>query len=440
MNEAHHSLADDRSNTAPESPLTQINAEDLWAARRGSRETSPPFGPKLTAASASPKSTAALYAHLEREGAPLVEDADDPDHRLVTLMVKSVPDIRQVHLFGQLVHSSSRTADALQPSTPMVRIAGTDYWGLTFRARRDLRTTYRIMPSMSDPSPIDLMSGARADPLNPRRTLPTPEDEPPRVVGMHTPDSIIELDRAPHARTLPAEGEGTKWTRHWFASSLLGNTRRGWTWAPQAEPRGVLVIHDGYDWSQRTHLLCLLEERMRSGELPPLFVVAVETLRGISTRELGCDETFTEAVVTELLPWIASSWAVPADRKRWILAGQSWGGLNVMFTALCHPEAVGSVISQSGSFWYPFATDPDGFGEYGWLIEQFRDAAAVPTRIHLQVGGLEGHMVTVNRHLRDVLCAKNCDLTWAETNDNHSWYSWQFSLLDGLRSVTRDWQ
>lgn len=321
----------------------------------------------------------------------------------------------------------------------MIRLAGTDYWGLALRARRDLRTTYRILPCMSDPSPIDLMSSARADPFNPQRTLPTPEDEPARVIGMHTPDSIIELDRALHSRELPPVGEGQRWKRHWFTSSLLGNTRRVWTWTPEAEPQGVLIIHDGYDWSQRTHLLTLLEERMNSGELPPLQVVAVETLRRISTRELGCDETFTEAIVTELLPWIASSWPVTEDRERWILAGQSWGGLNVMFTALRYPGAVGSAISQSGSFWYPFDTDPDGFGEYGRLIERFRDAEAVPTRIHLQVGGLEKNMVTVNRHLRDVLWAKGCDLSWAETNNNHSWYSWQLSLIDGLRSVTREW-
>lgn len=29
---------------------------------------------------------------------------------------------------------------------------------------------------------------------------------------------------------------------------------------------------------------------------------------------------------------------------------------------------------------------------------------------------------------------------YAESNDNHSWYSWQFSLIDGLRSLTRDWR
>lgn len=440
MTDAHHSPAEDRSNAGPETPFAQITAEDLWAARRASRKSALPFGPELTAASASPESAEALYARLERQGAPLIEDADDSDHRLVSLMFKSGPDVQQVHVFGQLVHDSSRAADAPQPSTPMIRLPGTDFWGLTFQARRDLRTTYRILPGMSDPSPIDLMSSARADPLNLQRTLATPEDELARVIGMHTPDSIIELDRAPHVRVLPPDGEGQRWTKHWFASSLLGNTRRVWTWVPEAEPQGVLIIHDGYDWSQRTHLLTLLEDRMNSGERPPLLVVAVETLRGISTRELGCDETFTEAIVTELLPWIASSWAVPADRDRWILAGQSWGGLNVMFTALRHPGAVGSIISQSGSFWYPFATDPDGFGEYGWLIEQFRDAEAVPARIHLQVGGLEGHMVTVNRHLRDVLLAKGCDLSWAETNDNHSWYSWQFSLLAGLESVTRDWR
>lgn len=61
-----------------------------------------------------------------------------------------------------------------------------------------------------------------------------------------------------------------------------------------------------------------------------------------------------------------------------------------MFTILRHTSAVGNVISQSGSRWYPFAADPDGFGEYGWLIEQFLDAELSPVRTHLQIGGLDG--------------------------------------------------
>jgi enterochelin esterase-like enzyme len=428
-----------RSNTPPESPLAQMTADALWAVRRAKPSPQPPFGPALAEAAASPEAAWTLYRRLEQDGAPLIEAADDPEHCFVTLMFASEPEIDQVRVFGQLTHDSSRAADALQPSRPMHRIPGTDLWGLTFRGRRDLRTTYRILPCMEHPSPIDLMSQARADPLNPRRTITTPEHELPRVIRMHTSDSIIELEDAPHAQPLPDGSEGTEWTRHWFHSALLGNTRRVWTWSPTDSPEGVLVIHDGYDWSQRTHVLSLLRDRMESGILPTLLVVAVETLRGLSTRELGCDDTFTESVATELLPWIAESWPVPTERRRWILAGQSWGGLNVMYTALKYPQAVGSVISQSGSFWYPFATDPDGFGGYGWLVEQFRDSEPTPVRVHLQVGALEGHMVTVNRHMRDVLMAKGCDVSWAETNDNHSWYSWQFSLLDGLSSVTRGW-
>lgn len=439
MNNADLPSDADHSNTPPESPFIQMSAERLWNARRGGPSSQAVVGHALAEASASPDTARVLYERIGEEGSPLIEDTDDAAHRLVTLMYESESDIRQVRVFGQLTHDSSRAADAVQPSQQMHRIPGTDLWGLTFCARTDLRTTYRIMACMDDPSPIDLLSGARADPLNPRTTLATPETEPPRIIGMHTPDSIIELYDAPYARPLPNENDGPSWTRHWFRSECLDNTRRVWTWSPRAAPQGVLIVHDGYDWSQRSHLLTLVEEQMSAGALPPLLVVAVETLRGLSTRELGCDETFTDAIVSELIPWIGDRWPLPDDRRRWILSGQSWGGLNVMFTALRHSEAVGTVISQSGSFWYPFATDPDSFGEYGWLIEQFRDAAPSPMRIHLQVGSLEGHMVTVNRHMRDVLWAKGYDLTWTETNDNHSWYSWQFSLLDGLRSVTRDW-
>ncbi|MFT3944616.1 MAG: alpha/beta hydrolase-fold protein [Ancrocorticia sp.] len=431
----------DFSNTEAEEPLAQVDAAELrrqrveYARSRKGTQSSP----ALDAAFASPAAAEELYQRLRREGAPLIEPASDDEHRLVTLLHRAPADSTHVNVVGMLAHNGERYAAPPAFAHPMRQIPGTDLWGLTVVARKDLRTTYRIFAwsSTHEPDFLTLMSDARPDPLNPNR-FGGGEREPSRINPANDSESIIELEDAPYADMGRTGAAAEPWNRHWFHSELMNNTRRIWSWQPNAAPAGMLILHDGWNWTQQTRIAAILAELMDRGDIPRLLVLAVEALRGLSATELGCDDDFTDAVATEIIPWARAHWSLPPGRV--ILAGQSWGGLNVVYSALRRPEVAEGILSQSGSFWYSPDHDPDGYGKHGWLIEQLRDAAVVPTRFHLQVGSLEGDMVTVNRHLRDVLIAKGYEVSYAESNDNHSWYSWQFTLIDGLRSLTRDWQ
>ncbi|HIW90891.1 MAG TPA: DUF3327 domain-containing protein [Candidatus Corynebacterium avicola] len=432
------------SNTRPEAPLKQVDMVDLFKGReavmRTTREGRSGESPAVAEASGTADGPSDLYDRIAAEGGPLVEpDPEDDDHRLLTFLYKGTSDTSKVRVLGQLRHAGLMLSGHDDHEHPMTRIGDSDIWSLTIRARRDLRTSYTIHAQDSaEELPFwEYRLDAVPDPINPK-IYGNEVSEPSRVVGQSRSASVLELDQAVH-RGIGGKGPRQKWTMHWFRSELTDSTRRIWTWQPDAAPRGVLLLHDGYDCAQCTRIAEILTELTDAGELPPLLVVAVEALRGISVEELGCNDPFTDMVVTEILPWIREHWDVPADPDRLIISGQSWGGLNVVYTALRHPEAVHNVISQSGSFWYSPTSDPDGYGEYGWLIERFRDIDLEPHRLHLQVGALEGHMVTVSRHMRDILMMTGHEVTYDETNHDHSWVGWQYSIIDPLIDMTSDW-
>lgn len=442
----------DYSNTTPESPFRQIDMVEMLkerevkmrTMRRGLTATSPAVA-EATEAGDGP---ASLYDRVAAEGGPLMEpDPRDDDHRLVTFLYKGTSDTRKVQVMGQLRHSGMMSSGPTDLGNPMTRIGESDIWAMTVRARRDLRTSYGIFAQESDEQlPFwEYRLGAVPDSINPL-VVGDSASEPSRNPGQDRILSVLELDRAIH-RGLGAGVATQQWDMHWFRSELTDSTRRIWTWQSgggseadnSAATRGVLLLHDGYDWSQYTRIAEIIIELTDAGTLPPMLVVALEALRGISDKELGCDEHFTDMTVTEVLPWIREHWDVPDAPDRLIIAGQSWGGLNVVYTALRHPETIHNVISQSGSFWYSPTPDPDGYGQHGWLIEQFRDADLAPHRYHIQVGALEGNMVTINRHMRDVLTLTGHDVTYDETNHDHSWVGWQYSIIDPLISMTSNW-
>jgi len=68
-------------------------------------------------------------------------------------------------------------------------------------------------------------------------------DEITQIFDMHTPDSDFEPGSTSRALRLPIEIDCSNWTRHLFHDT----TRHVWTWYPNADPIGVLVVHDRHN-------------------------------------------------------------------------------------------------------------------------------------------------------------------------------------------------
>jgi enterochelin esterase family protein len=105
-----------------------------------------------------------------------------------------------------------------------------------------------------------------------------------------------------------------------------------------------------------------------------------------------------------------------------------------------NPEAFGSVLAQSGSFWW--SPKRDEGEEPNWISRQFIELPRLPLKFYLEAGTFEndiigsgGQILEASRHLRDVLRAKGYDVHYREFAGGHDYLSWRGSLADALLSL-----
>jgi len=281
------------------------------------------------------------------------------------------------------------------------------------------------------------IAAAQADPLNQHRVV-VPKD--PESPGSEEEIwSVVELPGAPRQPFVSPSPDVAKGQVRLirYESPMLKNKRRIWVYTPPGytptgEPYGLLVLFDGWDYTQVIPTPTILDNMEASGVIQPLVAVMIDQID--RSNELALNQTFADFVANEVVPWIRQRYHVTAKPERTIIGGLSLGGLAAAYTALRHPEVFGNVLSQSGSYQYG-ADDEKG------LIRQFVLHEKVPIRFYLEAGLLEVNTVPSllysNRRLRDVLEAKGYSVRYSEYNGRHDYICWRGSLSEGLISLTR---
>ncbi|SER15243.1 enterochelin esterase [Lentzea xinjiangensis] len=111
----------------------------------------------------------------------------------------------------------------------------------------------------------------------------------------------------------------------------------------------VVLLLDGDDWMYAHPAVTAFDSAVKNGEMPAATLVFVPTPRDRDT-EYGSSALW-QAIRDELLPLLDSN-GVAVDPARFVVAGQSLGGLSAFRAALDFPRLVSRVACQSGSFWY----------------------------------------------------------------------------------------
>jgi enterochelin esterase-like enzyme len=383
-----------------------------------------------------------FWAEVTLVGTPLIEPADD-EHRLVTFLWKDRDHAGTVVVIG---------GPALWweiPDNQLDRLPGTDVWYRTYRARADLRGRYVLSPD-DCLAPLETAGTMAAvergatfvpDPFNRAPfTLPGIDGDP---VSPEQRFSTFALDQATPLRWAlprPDVPRGTVIERR-LASVALGNERRVWLWrsAAQAEPApavpeqepAVLVLLDGRDWSEALPVFPTLDNLVAEGLLPPLVAVMPDSIDfPTRARELPCNEAFAGFLADELLPWAREQTGATTDPRRTAIAGKSFGGLASVFAGLRRPDVFGTVIAQSGSFWW---APPDEGPE--WLFRQVEALEdRLPVRYCLDVGLQEGDwMIPQTRRLAAALADGGYDVLYREYNGGHDLTCWLAELPTELQ-------
>jgi enterochelin esterase family protein len=248
---------------------------------------------------------------------------------------------------------------------------------------------------------------------------------------------VVRADTVPHGSVSPAslESLSLKEIRPLTVYTPPGHESR--------TPSDLLIVLDGEDYdggsAAPVSVPTILDNLVAAGKVPPTVAVFVKNV-GHRVKDLADAPAFADFVGLEILPWARKTYRIAPGASHVVVAGASLGGLAASYCAVVHSEAIGNVISLSGSYWItkdwenrpPFPLTLGG--DTGDLIGVLRKSRRLPLAFYVAVGRFEvgASMLGTNRELRDVLLLEGYPVTFREVGGGHDNIWWRSSLADGL--------
>ncbi|MFD2758219.1 enterochelin esterase domain-containing protein [Gulosibacter faecalis] len=413
------------------------------------RRTTPPHAPRpwplpivesprireltaaLEAADAAARDTLVeeFLAELEAGGAPLIEPADGPDHRVVTFAY-----------FGPAPHVylvANKLTDVFAPAEGrMHRVVNSDLATISVRMPADWLCSYHFL---TPDSPFEEAEGRltmrevlgqagvlTSDPRNPNQR--------PNKLVPHAPHSIVALERAPRE---PETAPYADWRQEQRLLTLpvsgerVTVTVRSHPNASAASPAVLLL--DGEVWLDDDLLVGALAARIASGDCPPVHLVYLPSA-GPRSRQL--DYPADARKQGELLARIRRvlEAVVPGHDGGLVPAGQSLGGLFSMLAAVRFPELVRAAVGQSPSLWWP-TLEPPHQSPGAWFAELGAARDTAPCAV--QVGHTEWLLQGAVLHAREFLRALDrlVETPGDAVTGGHDVAWWRRTLPDAICAV-----
>lgn len=387
----------------------------------GVARAEPPRSPRLALlakklAAHEAGAEALFWRQLAAEGTPIVEDAPEPGHLLVSFVWRGSAATRRVQLMGPVALS--------EPASDMTRLPGSNTFATTLSLPDSARFTYGFVVD-GDPRAPFQPGHLHHDPFNQH-----PFDPVQSVVEL--PHAPRQDDIVPHAG-VPA---GTLW-HHTIATATPHAQRQIFVytpagWSPKGAPYPLVVAFDADTAIGVIPTPLILDELIAAKRIPPVVALFIGNVDRV--HDLMPNAAFTDFVALDLVPWVRAHYHATSDPRRTVVSGISLGGLASAYAAFRHPEVFGNVLSQSGSFWWaPDDAEPEQ------TARDFVSAPRLPLRFWMEVGTFElgarrpeTTQLAANRHLRDVLRARGYDVTYHEFVGDHTYVCWRGTLGDGL--------
>jgi enterochelin esterase-like enzyme len=387
-----------------------------------------------------PEALQAFWSEVQRSGAPLIEPVpNSAESYLVTFLWRGSAETKSVLVFWP------RFALARADDFFMLHLEGSDLWFKTMRMQRGTRIYYQLSPNdpLQERPMGDWPRQAQADPLNPKRDRDDPKLPLQRV------RSLLELPGAlPQPWYVKREGVPRYAViEQKIKSEKLKSERKILVYTPpgysvDAKPYASLYLFDGEDPDGAVFATWTLENLIAARQIPPLVVIRIANPNQVARQnDLSCNDTFTEFLNAELVPFIRKNYHVSKAPAQTIIGGYSLGGLAATYAGFRHTETFGLILSQSGSYWYE-PTQAD-YAEPNWLARQFAQVNKLPLRFYLDAGSYELdfsgkglHILIPNRHFRDVLRAKGYEVHYQEFPGEHEQINWRGTFADGLIALT----
>lgn len=183
--------------------------------------------------------------------------------------------------------------------------------------------------------------------------------------------------------------------------------------------RLVKLKVSGDDSEGDTVFVCLdesLGSLASASKVPGASFVSLESQTSSFRLSLASLEAYSAFLALELLPFLQRLWE---EQTRVVLVGQQFSGVVGVYTAVYFPTFFLGALCVSGSFWWK----PEGDSGWEWLSKWLAKQSAYPGRVFLicskgaALDRPRGVPTTLmaNRHLKDVLTAKSCQVELLES-------------------------
>jgi enterochelin esterase-like enzyme len=268
------------------------------------------------------------------------------------------------------------------------------------------------------------------DPTNPLRAGgPFGDKSVVEFPGYETPEWVHDDDAAQgDLRELPLESVRLRTTLPTFLWSAVDTD-------PQ-RPLPLLVVHDGPEYADFSHLLRLLDHLVDFGEIPECRAALLPPPHD-RNETYSASARYANALAAELLPALAR--VAPFDRPP-VLMGASLGALAALHAHVRNPGAFGGLFLQSGSF---FRQRFDGH-EFGF--ERFGRITRFVGQVHGRTGivppvpttmtcGLAEENLDNNRALAAALERRGFEVATFWNRDAHNWTAWRDALHPHLAEL-----
>lgn len=266
----------------------------------------------------------------------------------------------------------------------------------------------------------------------PTRLVQDP-DNPLRAPGPFGDKSVLELpDYVPPGWVGDDEARPGTLSPLRLRSRRLRSDMRGLLWQPRdvdpVQPLPLLVAHDGPEYADYAGLTRFLESMTAELELPPLRAALLQPVE--RDEHYAASARYSTALVREVIPALERLAPTPRHRRARIGMGASLGALAMLHVHRMHPDSLGGLFLQSGSYFRQrFDRQERAFGRFrrisrfvGTVLHDRSWPDPVPVAMTCGTGE---ENLRNNRAIRDALAGQGYPAELDEHPDAHNWVSWR---------------
>ena len=223
-------------------------------------------------------------------------------------------------------------------------------------------------------------------------------------------------------------------------SPTLRSTLRGLRWDPAgvdtSTPLPLLVVHDGPEHAAYSHLARYLDVLAARDDVPAFRAALLAPVQRNETY--SASPGYASALHDDVLPRLRESLHATA------LAGMgaSLGALSFLHLHRTHPDSIGGLFLQSGSFFRPRQdAQESGFPRFARITAFVQEVLGAttwedPVPVTMTCGLLEENLDS-NGAIADALASQGYGVNLALTGDGHNWVSWRDAYDPSLATLLR---